>query len=233
MSSHRPVSFFSRLSPASPSSVFPSSTSLRCDTTRRAPRRTTGATPAESQETPASPITKPRDNSHPLLGACTMKRCPWVNALIRPALTFLMFGPYWWLISAPKDNEIHPRSFYCCGIFTSGSHKCEMNLQIIEPWILTSFGFVSPFIWPWAKLAASSVSVFLAAASCGWINPALLSHRQLREGFLSLPLKHQQRQRGLSFSADGKNRRFHFLPFGRHFWTERTIRPVCRWQSKD
>ena len=49
--------------PASPSSACPSSTSRRGDTTRRAPRQTTGATQAESHATPASPTTRPKDNS--------------------------------------------------------------------------------------------------------------------------------------------------------------------------
>lgn len=49
--------------PASPSSAFLSSTSPPGVITRPVPRRTTGATPAKSRVTPASPTTKPTDNS--------------------------------------------------------------------------------------------------------------------------------------------------------------------------
>lgn len=94
--------FISRLCPVSPLSASLFSTSQLGGTTRRALRRTTGATPAKSPVMPASPHTKPKDNSAwlastappagsqngcSLFGAWTLKCCLWVKDSFRPAFT--------------------------------------------------------------------------------------------------------------------------------------------------
>lgn len=135
-------------------------------------------------------------------------------------------------MSVPNGNDIHQRSFQCCGI-TTGSPK--MNLfQIIDPllWIVTN---ISSSIWPLlqAEFTASPSPLlclvhslaWLRCAPCGWISHALLIE------CLSLT---EAGSVDLSFSAKWEEEEGGFISF---LWetllTERTIRPVCHWHSKE
>lgn len=251
--------------PASPLSVSPSSTSQRGGITKPAPRRTTGATPAKSRVMPASPNTKPDNsawplltrppagspNARPLLRACTMKCCPWVNAWFKIRLVFYipvvkalekMDAP---CVFVPNGNDIHQHSFHCCSI-TSGSPKMEFKMNLF--WFIDSrchlvrrnlWIFISS-IWPLlqAKFTASPSPLPLShthsfglAPLCWlghcslWLNKPRTADwvsfsPSVKACILFSPSQTQAESGGLSFSANGKRTRFHFLPLGDTFdWT--------------